>query len=271
MATWVIGDIHGCYDSLRLLWKRLDFNPEEDKLWLTGDLVNRGPKSLEVLRWAKKQNKLLDGRMKVVLGNHDLHLLAVDRGINPIKKQDTLDAILDAPDRKKLLKWLRSQSFVHRDGRLLLVHAGLFPAWKPKQAEKRSRRLEAALGTKAESLVLASKVKASKLTREVRSLRRSCYSFTLLRTCTEKGKPCSHSGPPELAPAGCQAWYRLWDPAERDVTVICGHWAAQGFKMRPGMIALDSGCVWGGGLTAVRVEDLKVVQQRTVEKPKQLP
>ena len=228
MSTWVIGDIHGCFDTLKRLWRRLEFDWETDHLWLVGDLVNRGPKSLQVLRWAHRRSKRLGNRMVVVLGNHDLHLLALDRGVNPSKPLDTLGPILQAPDRKKLLRWLRAQRFLYRRGDLVMVHAGFPPQWSPKKAAKRARKLEAVLGTAEEKLVLARSVKASKLDKRLRRLRESCYAFTLLRSCKPNGQACSFSGPPEQAPAGCQPWYRLWKPEERGITVVCGHWAAQG-------------------------------------------
>ena len=271
MSTWVIGDIHGCFDTLKRLWRRLQFDWDTDHLWLVGDLVNRGPKSLQVLRWAHRRSKRLGARMVVVLGNHDLHLLALDRGINPVRPLDTLDPILEAGDRKKLLRWLRAQRFMHQRHGFVLVHAGFPPGWSLKKAAKRARKLEAALGTKDEKLVLAKSPKASKLTDRVVRLRESAHAFTLLRSCEPNGQSCSFSGPPEQAPDGCQPWYRLWKPEERDVTVVCGHWAAQGLKVRTGMIALDSGCVWGGALTAIRLEDGRIVQQRALEPASKLP
>lgn len=271
MATWVIGDIHGCFDSLERLWRRLRFDWEEDSLWLVGDLVNRGPKSLQVLRWARRCSLRLGDRMVVVLGNHDLHLLALDRRVNPPTRGDTLRAVLDVPDRKRLLRWLRSQSFLHRRDDYVLVHAGFLPQWSLKKAARRARELEAVLGTKKEKKLLARDVVPSDLDKSMRRLRRACQTMTLLRSCTPEGEPCSFSGPPERAPEGCQPWYRLWDPASHGVTVVCGHWAAQGLKLRRGMIALDSACVWGGALTAIRLEDLKIVQQRTVEPAAKLP
>ena len=267
MATWAIGDIHGCFDSLKRLWRRLRFDWDNDHLWLVGDLVNRGPKSLEVLRWARRRSLRLGDRLVVVRGNHDLHLLALQRGINGPAKLDTLDAVLEAPDRKRLLRWLRRQSLLHRRDDYVLVHAGLPPGWSLDKAEKRARKLEAMLGTKKEKKLLARKIARSEVGKSMWRSRQALHALTLLRSCTPKGVPCSFSGPPERAPAGCQPWYKLWDPEAHGVTVVCGHWAAQGLKLRAGMVALDSGCVWGGALTAVRLEDLKVVQQRALEPP----
>jgi bis(5'-nucleosyl)-tetraphosphatase (symmetrical) len=199
--------------------------------------------------------------MVVVLGNHDLHLLALDQGIHPKRKGDTLEAVLRAKDRKKLLRWLRNQKFFHQQGNLVLVHAGIHPRWSLKKAGRRARKLEAALGTRDEALVLARRPEESLMSPRAHKLRETCRTFTQLRSCKKSGKHCSFTGPPEQAPPGCQPWYRLWKPEEKGVTVVTGHWAAQGLKVRAGMIALDSGCVWGGAMTAVRLEDLKIIQQ----------
>ncbi len=203
--------------------------------------------------------------MAVVLGNHDLHLLALDRGLGKKKPLDTLDPVLGAKDRKRLMKWLRQQKFMHRQGDFVLVHAGFLPQWSLKKAVKKARNLEAALGTDREVAFLARRVEDTDGKRSTMKLRQSAYGFTLLRSCTPSGLPCSFSGPPEQAPHGCQPWYRLWDPIDHGVTVVCGHWAAQGLKVRPGMIALDSGCVWGGALTAIHLEDLRIVQQPSLD------
>lgn len=265
MATWAIGDIHGCFDTLKRLWRRLDFDWDRDHLWLVGDLVNRGPKSLQTLRWAQRRSKRLGDRMVVVLGNHDLHLLALDKGVHSTRNGDTLKPILRAKDRKKLLRWLRHQKFFHQEGNLVLVHAGIHPKWSLKKAARRARRLEAVLGSADEGLVLARKLDDSLMSARTAKLRETCRTFTQLRSCKKSGKHCSFTGPPEQAPPGCQPWYRLWKPEEKGVTVVTGHWAAQGLKVRAGMIALDSGCVWGGAMTAVRLEDLKIIQQPSAE------
>lgn len=266
MATWAIGDIHGCFDSLEALWPRLEFQPDEDRLWLVGDLVNRGPKSLEVLRWARRQGERLGERLEVVLGNHDLHLLALDRGIATAKPRDTLDEILAASDRGPLLAWLRQRSFLVRQDGFLLVHAGLLPAWTPDEARSWAVELEALLGSPAEPGLLA-RGETEGTDRRSEELRRALFAFTLLRTCSADGEPCRFSGPPAEAPPGCRPWYELWRPAERGLCVVCGHWAAQGLRLEPGMVALDGACVWGGALCAVRLEDRRVVRQPALETP----
>lgn len=264
MATWAIGDIHGCYDSLEALWRRLEFDRAKDRLWLVGDLVNRGPKSLAVLRWARRLSEALGDRMAVVLGNHDLHLLALERRINPPKHLDTLDEVLAAPDRSELVAWLRRQSFLEHRGDLVLVHAGLLPSWSLDEAERRADELERLLDSPGESSLLARRPSPSQDGVDEEQ-RRALAALTLLRTCSRHGEPCHYSGPPEGAPEGCLPWYELWRPSDHGVTVVCGHWAAQGLRVEPDMIALDSACVWGGSLTAVRLEDRRLVQQPALE------
>lgn len=271
MATWAIGDIHGCFDSLQELWAEIDLDPAEDRLWLVGDLVNRGPKSLEVLRWAKRLSGLMGERMVVTLGNHDLHLLALDRKVNPARRLDTLETILEAPDRRELLDWLGSCSLLHRDDDFLLVHAGLLPHWSLEEAERKARALELALASSDQEAILQRQARAALGDTRLEDLRRSCHAFSLLRTCTEEGEPSKFSGPPEETPEGYHPWFELWKPLSRGITVVCGHWAALGLHAGPGILALDSGCVWGCALSAICLEDLRIVQQPTVEQAGDLP
>ena len=270
MATWVIGDIHGCFDSLQELWSQLDLDPAEDRLWLVGDLVNRGPKNLEVLRWARRLSGLMGDRMAVVLGNHDLHLLALAAGINPPKKLDTLDDVLGAPDREELLDWLGSRPLLYRHEDIVMLHAGLLPGWSLGEAERRAGELATALQTPDRDLILAKRTPEPNEDR-IAELRRTCLALTLLRTCKAEGEPCHFSGAPSEAPDGCRPWFELWRPLEHGVTLVCGHWASLGLHLGPGLSVLDSGCVWGGALSAVRLEDMKIVQQATVERAGDLP
>jgi len=270
VATWVIGDIHGCFDSLQDLWSQLDVDPAEDRLWLVGDLVNRGPKNLEVLRWARRLSSLMGERMAVVLGNHDLHLLALAAGINPPKQLDTFEDIMTAPDRDQLLGWLSSRALLHREEDIVMVHAGLLPGWTLEVAERRARELETALQTSERDLILADRP-PEPLESRLEELRRTRLALSLLRTCTAEGEMCDFTGSPEQAPEGCRPWFELWPPLEHGVTLVCGHWAALGLHLGPGLIVLDSGCVWGDTLTAIRLEDMKIVQQSTVERADDLP
>jgi bis(5'-nucleosyl)-tetraphosphatase (symmetrical) len=269
MATYAIGDIHGCFDSLQALWAQIPFDPAQDELWQVGDLVNRGPKSLEVLRWARELHRQLGSRFQVVLGNHDLHLMAVAAGLEPLREGDTLDEVLAAPDRSRLLKWLAGRPLIHRRGRALLIHAGLPPSWTPSQAERKARKVEKALAGKDRRLLLDRSFDPSKLRgnrgRRLARLHRTLVALTRLRTCSVRGEPCRHSGPPAMAPKGCLPWFDV--PGRRTASnlVVCGHWAALGWVRRKDLLAIDTGCAWGGRLSAVRVEDGALFQQQALE------
>jgi len=255
MATWAIGDVHGCFRTLRKLLKRIGFDPTADDLWMTGDLVNRGPGSLEVLEWAIE----LGDRLTVVLGNHDLHLLAVAWGVTAERSRDTLREVLESRRVEDLLDWLRRRPLVARKGRHLLVHAGLLPEWTVRDAERIGRLLEDRLGGRgAAALVAAYRDRGQEGGGfELEALR----ALTMLRTLRADGEPCREfSGPPEEAPEGCIPWFDRPGRASADETVVCGHWAALGLRVRPDLIALDSGCAWGGRLSAVCLEDGRIEQ-----------
>jgi len=260
MTTYVLGDIHGQYDALQALLGRLSFDPDHDRLWLVGDLVNRGPKSLEVLRWARKLSKRMKKRMVVVLGNHDLHLLALAAGVIKQRPKDIdLEAILQASDRDKLIVWLGKRPVFHCEGNHLLVHAGLHPMWTPKEAERLARRVEAALrGPEGAALLSRHEpVKADTL-----RLWQALQSFASVRTCTAEGTPCPFKGPPKDAPPGCLPWFQIPQRRTRKATVIFGHWAALGRHVEPGIFALDSGAAWGGHLSALRLEDGRIFREK---------
>lgn len=260
MATYVIGDVHGCFRTLERLLGRLPFATGRDRLWLTGDLVNRGPSSLEVLRWGDAVSRDLGDRFVAVLGNHDLHLLASAAGIGRPQHQSSLAAVLDAPDRDRLLKWLARRPLMHRDDQAVLVHAGLYPDWTLRKASARAAKLEKLLRktkSRAELLraVAAGEGEAS----------RDLFAFTGLRTLRKNGAICNFSGPPSRAPKGCRPWYRIPGRRSRKATIVAGHWAAQGVQVEENYLGLDSGCVYGGALTAVRLEDRKIYTQPNVE------
>jgi bis(5'-nucleosyl)-tetraphosphatase (symmetrical) len=260
MSTFAIGDIHGCFLTLEHLFERLDFDLERDRLWLVGDLVNRGPRSLRVLRWARGLGERLGERMVVVLGNHDLHLLALAEGITRPRRKDTLDAVLEAADRAVLLGWLRKQPLLHRENHYLLVHAGLLPEWTPGEAELTARQVEARLADPAERRRLLARGRFAEL--EEGSRGRALAALTRMRMLTVDGRWCSHTGPPEEAPPDCLPWFELPDRRSVEVTVIAGHWAAMGLRIEPRYLGLDSGCAWGGRLTAIRLEDRQVFEER---------
>jgi bis(5'-nucleosyl)-tetraphosphatase (symmetrical) len=263
VATYAIGDVQGCYRTLQRLLERIHFDANADRLWMVGDLVNRGPRSLEVLRWARS----LGERLTVVLGNHDLHLIGRAHGTRPPKRHDTLDEVLAAPDRDELIHWLRRRPLLHREGPFVLVHAGLLPPWTLEEAATLAREVEASLGgPRPKRLLKALAAGEPPAWHEgldtTDRLRVGVQSFTRLRTCRTDGRVCERfTGPPDDAPEGCLPWFELRDDGATDTTVICGHWATLGLRMRPGLLAIDSGCVWGGTLTAVRLEDEEVFQE----------
>lgn len=270
MATYAIGDVHGCFLTLRRLLQRISYDPGRDRLWLVGDLVNRGPRSLEVLRWAVEQGE----RLTVVLGNHDLHLLARAAGLARARRRDTLEEVLAAPDRDDLLAWLRGRPLLHREDGFLLVHAGLLPAWTVADAERLAREVEAALRANRAGRLLASlRVEPPRPWRASLAAgarrRLALAVFTRLRTLRPGGRLCDDfSGPPDEAPDGCLPWFDFPDRQTAGETVIFGHWAALGLLRRDGLaglVGLDTGCVWGRELTALRLEDGKLFQEPSSE------
>ncbi len=263
MATYAIGDIHGCFATLQALLARLGFAAGSDRLWLVGDLVNRGPRSLDVLRWAAGMGDSL----VAVLGNHDLHLLARAAGVAERKRRDTLDEVLAAPDCAELLAWLRRRPLLHRDGDTVLVHAGLFPRWSVEQAERLARatevRLRAPAGDRLLRLATARRAErwSGRLTGRARA-RVTLAGMTSLRALDAAGAMCEDwSGPPADLPPGCVPWFAA--PGRRSAAeqIVFGHWAALGLHLAPGLAALDTGCVWGKCLTALRLDDGRVFQE----------
>ena len=262
MATYAIGDVQGCFAELEALLARVDFSPARDRVWLVGDLVNRGPRSLEVLRWAVEH----DGCVVAVLGNHDLHLLARDLGVVSAKRRDTLDEILAAPDRARLIAWLRARPLVHRESGYLLVHAGIHPAWRITDAEAHATDAASALrGDDAGTLLAASRAMGPVPWKpKLRGTRRHVsilQSLVTMRTLHDDGAPCDHKGAPADAPDDCRPWFDHRRPAPDDPTVLFGHWAALGLHVGDHAIGLDTGCVWGGALTAMRLEDRTLFHQ----------
>jgi bis(5'-nucleosyl)-tetraphosphatase (symmetrical) len=268
MATYAIGDLQGCWLSLQALLDRVGYDPAEDRLWLVGDLVNRGPGSLEVLRFVRD----LGERATVVLGNHDLHLLARAAGCRKPGKRDTLDRVLAAPDRDDLLDWLRAQPFVHREDGFLLVHAGLLPQWTGQDAERISSEASSFLQSEGVAAIRehSRDPRASSWDEGLRDGLRAAAAinaFTALRCCTAGGEmDLEHAGAPEDSREGRLAWHAVPGRRSSDETVVCGHWAAQGLVIQEELICLDSGCVWGGELTAVRLEDRQVFSVPAAEK-----
>jgi len=267
VATYAIGDVHGCFATLRNLLRRIQYDRRFDRLWLVGDLVNRGPRSLDVLRWAVEE----EDRIVAVLGNHDLHLLGVAWGVSPGKRRDTLAELLAARDRDDLLEWLRRRPLVHRDDGCLLVHAGLFPAWSVEKAERLAREVEEHLrGDGAPELVASIDRKTPDrwkggLTGLERT-RTALAAFARLRTVDGEGRICPEfSGPPHEAPKGCTPWFAVPGRRSAETQVVFGHWAALGLWRKDGVTGLDTGCVWGKELTALRLDDGMVFQEPAAE------
>lgn len=262
MAIYALGDIQGCCSELQQLLEQIRFNPAQDSLWLVGDLVNRGPESLQVLRLVKS---LGDSAISV-LGNHDLHLLAVAEGAAELHRTDTLDEILSAPDRDELLAWLRHQRLLYTEGNYVLVHAGLLPQWGVRQAAALAREVEHALRGDDYATFLARMYgnaphNWSDDLEGYKRLRVITNAFTRLRICTLQGEmEFRFKGEVEKIPEGYVPWFDVPERKSSQATVIFGHWSALGLKVTPNVIALDTGCLWGGPLTAVRLEDRQLFQ-----------
>ncbi len=267
MATFAIGDVHGCFDTLQHLLRRIRYDRRQDRLWFVGDLVNRGPRSLAVLRWAVEE----EDRIVVVLGNHDLHLLGLAWGVSPLKRRDTLDHLLAAPDRDDLLEWLRRRPLLHRENGCTLVHAGLFPIWSLDKAERLARNVEEWLrGDRAPELVASIEKKTAERWRGglegFERVRTALAGFARLRTLHEDGRMCAEfSGPPREAPKGCTPWFAVPGRRSAEEHVVFGHWAALGLWRQDGIAALDTGCAWGRELTAMRLDDGEVFQVSSAE------
>ena len=262
MTTYAIGDIQGCYNELQQLLEQINFDPMQDKLWLVGDLVNRGPGSLQVLRLIKS----LGASAITVLGNHDLHLLAVAAGEAELHRGDTLDDVLNAPDREELLNWLRQQRLLYVENDYVLVHAGLLPQWSVRQALSLAQEVENALRGDDYALFLKrmygnSPTGWSDELSGYKRLRVIVNALTRMRICTPQGEmEFKFKGEVENIPAGYLPWFELPKRKSKDATVIFGHWSALGLKVMPNVIALDTGCLWGVSLTAIRLEDRQIFQ-----------
>jgi len=262
MSVYVVGDVQGCFAELQLLLKETEFDAASDRLWFVGDLVNRGPGSLEVLRLVRS----FGDAAVTVLGNHDLHLLAVAAGVAQLHRSDTLGEILAAPDRDELLLWLRQQRLMHVEGDHVMVHAGLLPQWSIKQAAKLAGEVETALRGDDYVKFLEHMYGNTPNSWDdelsgYKRLRVITNAFTRLRVCTPDGEmEYKFKGEVEKIPAGFVPWFDVPKRASQDVTVFFGHWSALGLKVLPNIIALDTGCLWGGSLTAMRLEDRKLFQ-----------
>ena len=259
MAHYLIGDVQGCNDALQRLLDTLAFSPSRDTLWLLGDLVNRGPDSAGVLRRLMGYGDAA----RCLLGNHDLHLLAVAHGVRPPHRSDTVADILHAPDRATLLDWLRRQSLalrhVQAGEEILMVHAGVLPSWDASKTIALAGELEAVLrgpdlpGFLQRMYGNEPTAWDDSLQGDAR-LRVIVNALTRLRFCTDEGvmEFAAKEGA-GAAPAGYRPWFEVPGRRTADVTVAFGHWSTLGRLQRRDVLALDTGCVWGGCLTALRL------------------
>lgn len=257
MATYAIGDVQGCFDELEQLLRQVRFS-SEDRLWFVGDLVNRGPKSLDVLRFVKS----LGQRAVTILGNHDLHLIAQHEGFERTRSDDTFGDVLAAPDRAELVDWLRQRPLMHVDGNSAMVHAGLLPKWSRPRALQLAREVQAALvaPTYRDFFAHMYGSQPDRWSDELAGwdrLRVIVNAMTRMRFCTPDGKMEFRAKGNE-PPAGYVPWYET-RPREPGL-LLCGHWSALGLKLTAQIALLDSGCVWGGALTALRLEDRRTIQ-----------
>jgi bis(5'-nucleosyl)-tetraphosphatase (symmetrical) len=269
MAIYAIGDVQGCFEELTALLEVIGFDRSSDRLWFVGDLVNRGPASLATLRFVRD----LGERALTTLGNHDLHLLAVAHGFAKARADDTLAEVLAAPDRDSLLGWLRYRPMLHVEANHVLVHAGLLPQWEIAKAKALAEEVEAELRGPGYREFL-SQLYGSRPDRwsdglhGIERLRVIVNAMTRLRFCTAEGvMEFSSKGETEAGPPGYFPWFEIPGRKSANHTVICGHWSALGLRIAPNLIALDSGCVWGGVLSAIRLEDRRLYQVPCADAP----
>ncbi|MDR1074765.1 MAG: symmetrical bis(5'-nucleosyl)-tetraphosphatase [Xanthomonadaceae bacterium] len=267
MSVWAIGDLQGCYDATQRLLERIRFDPAQDRLWFCGDLVNRGGQSLETLRLIHA----LRDHSEVVLGNHDLSLLAISersaeerRKVNP-----DLQRVVFAEDGPALAAWLRARKLVHADRELgwMMVHAGLAPQWTTHQAEGYAAEVEQQLRGKHYRKLLRNmygdKPNWSTGLRGLDRWRAIINVLTRMRYCTPRGRiSIDNKGAPGTQPAGLYPWYEVPGHIERDLKIVFGHWSTLGLMIGHGVHALDTGAVWGGRLTALQLDtdELRIVQ-----------
>lgn len=260
MTVYAVGDLQGCLTPLECLLERVAFDPARDRLWLVGDLVNRGPQSLETLRFLYAMRDSLT----CVLGNHDLHLLAVAHNTERLKKSDTLREIVEAPDASDLLDWLRRQKLVHYDEQrdIAMVHAGIPPNWTLAKALKRAAEVEEVLLDDArlplflDGMYGNEPAKWDSDLQGIARLRVITNYFTRMRFCTADGTlDLKSKEGVDTAPPGYAPWFSHPGRKTRGQKIIFGHWAAlEGKCDEPGLYALDTGCVWGGAMTLLNVD-----------------
>ena len=262
MSDYAIGDLQGCFAPLEELLEAIAFDRARDRLWFVGDLVNRGPDSLACLRFVKG----LGEAATTVLGNHDLHLLCVAQGVQRARSRDTLDEVIAAPDRDALLDWLRTRPLFHVDGPYAMVHAGLLPQWSIARAAALAREVEAVLSGPGWREFLARLYGDEPRSWEeglqgMDRLRVIVNAMTRLRVCDALGTMAlDFKGEPGERHDGWMPWFDVPRRASATHAIVCGHWSALGLRVEANLLSLDSGCVWGRSLSAVRLSDRRVFQ-----------
>ena len=262
MATYAVGDIQGCFASFSDLLEEIGFSSSRDQLWLVGDLINRGPDSLAVLRWARQH----EAALRVVLGNHDLHALAVAEGFVEPHRSDTLEPLLTAPDRDELLTWLRHRSLAYGEDEYLMIHAGLLPQWEGAQVLELAQEVETALRSSNyrdffKHMYGNQPNRWEDGLQGMDRLRIITNALTRLRVCSAEGEmDFRFKGEPDKIPTGLMPWFEVPGRKTADKTLVVGHWSALGLVLRDNLIALDTGCLWGGQLSALRLEDRRLFQ-----------
>ncbi|HHF3253806.1 TPA: bis(5'-nucleosyl)-tetraphosphatase (symmetrical) ApaH [Vibrio alginolyticus] len=264
MATYIVGDIQGCFDELQRLLEKVSFSAKKDQLWFAGDLVARGPKSLETLRFVKS----LGASAIVVLGNHDLHLLAVAHGIKKVKDKDRTAPIFTAPDKEELLTWLAQQPLLAEHDEFVMCHAGISPQWNLKTARKCAREVERIIQSGKLPWLLKNMYsnQPDSWDDSLQGLERYRYiinAFTRMRFCFPDGRLDMDCKLPPQQVSGNKLipWFDVPKRIHLNKAVLFGHWAALQGYMNNEVIGLDTGCVWGGSLTMIRWEDKKIFTQ----------
>ncbi|OEF22975.1 symmetrical bis(5'-nucleosyl)-tetraphosphatase [Vibrio rumoiensis] len=269
MSTYIVGDIQGCFDELQLLLKKVSFDPKHDTLWLAGDLVARGPKSLETLRFIRK----LGSSAKCILGNHDLHLLAVYLGYFPAKAKDKTSDIFSAEDKDEIIDWLRHQPLMAEHNEFVMCHAGISPRWNLATATQAAQEIESILTSDnwqwlIKNMYANTPTQWSESLQGIERYRYIINAFTRMRFCKQDGEldmecklPPSKIGSGNLFP-----WFSLPSRQPFEKTIIFGHWAAlMGcHDEKANVIGLDTGCVWGEYLSMLRWEDKKMFTQSAI-------
>jgi bis(5'-nucleosyl)-tetraphosphatase (symmetrical) len=256
MANYAIGDVHGCFRTFRTLLEEIRFQPETDRLWFVGDLVNKGPDSLSMLRWAYRHRDVA----RLVLGNHDLHLLRVYFGLRQPKAGDRFEDLLSAEDAPKLIRWLRRRPLVLEVADSLIVHAGILPAWNMDQTVTLARRVQQRLDRKPRQ-ILATHDGWSGHDWTAPRLAGVLRVFTAVRCCADPLTPdFAYTGSPEKAPDELKPWFTFPAIDDSGRTFIFGHWAGLGLRVEPHAVCLDTGCIYGGPLSAWRIDDRRLFQ-----------